>query len=112
MSGFASSDRRRIGIVPEDLFAGPGEIRELCRAVDWTATPLGPVAGWPEELKTAIRLCLDSVFPMAVWCGSDFILIYNCRYPEVLGSRHPGALGRPAREVWAEVWDQLRPEFE
>ena len=30
------------------------------RAFDWTATPLGPVAGWPQSLKTAVDLMLAS----------------------------------------------------
>ncbi len=28
----------------------------LMRAHDWSATPLGPVEGWPQSLKTAMRI--------------------------------------------------------
>jgi hypothetical protein len=42
------------------LFAGPGEMRALCRACDWAATPLGPVAGWSPALRAAVRLMLDA----------------------------------------------------
>ncbi len=37
-------------------------------------------------------------------------MIYNQGYADVLGvPTHPGALGRPAREVWPESWPQLGP---
>jgi PAS domain S-box-containing protein len=95
------------------LFAGPGEMRALARRVDWSATSLGPVAGWPQSLRAAVRLCLDSRFPMTVWAGPDLVVIYNDSYPNLLGAeRHPWALGRPAREVWATLWDLLGPRME
>ncbi|MBS1150632.1 MAG: sensor hybrid histidine kinase [Myxococcaceae bacterium] len=97
----------------DPLFAGPGEIRARCRAIDWSATALGPAADWPRSLRLAVRMCLGARFPMTVWAGPELVLIYNERYPAVLGSdRHPWALGRPAREVWPELWDRLGPELE
>ena len=96
------------------LFAGPGEMRARCRAIDWAATPLGPIATWPPALCAAIRLCLDSGFPMCVHAGPEQVLLYNDAYVGmgVLGTdKHPGALGRPAREVWAEVWDEIAPTY-
>ena len=98
--------------VDHALFAGPGEMRARCRIFDWGATPLGPVERWPEALCTTVRLCLDSRFPMCVFNGPELILVYNDRYAEVLGvAKHPWALGRPAREVWAEIWCQVEPEL-
>ena len=32
--------------------AGASEMARLIREHDWTATPLGPVEGWPEHLRT------------------------------------------------------------
>src|SRR5215831_7192266 len=93
----------------ELLFAGPGEMRARCRAFDWSATPLGSVESWAIALRSAVRLCLDSGFPTVVHAGPQQVLIYNDPYIRcVLGgfARHPWALGRPAREVWADVWDQ------
>ena len=40
------------------------------------------------------------------------MLVYNDAFVEALGRKHPAALGRPAREVWAEVWAQVAPDFE
>ena len=53
----------------EALFAGPGEMRALHRATDWSATPLGAVARWPAALRTAVRLMLDSPVATSLWCG-------------------------------------------
>ncbi len=97
----------------EQLFTGPGEIRALCRSIAWEQTSLGPVEQWPQGLRMAVQLCLDARFPMAVWAGPDLVLIYNQGYPPVLGrGRHPWALGRPAREVWSSIWDQIGTELE
>jgi PAS domain S-box-containing protein len=97
---------------PDPLFEGAGDIRARCRAIDWATTPLGPTRSWPQSIRLAVRMCLDARFPMSVWIGPELVLIYNDGYPPVLGAaRHPWALGRPAREVWAEVWAQLDPEL-
>jgi len=109
--------------VPEPRDAGgdnwlagvaPGtEMADRVRALDWAATPLGPIECWSTGLRTAVRLCLASDFAMLVVWGPDLIKIYNDRYREVLGrSKHPDALGRPARDVWPEIWDEIGPMFE
>ncbi len=92
---------------------GPERFQALCRSVNWSATQLGPVEGWPQSLRLAVRMCLDARIPMTIWAGPELVLIYNHGYPPVLGpARHPWALGRPAREVWAEIWDRLGPELD
>ena len=94
------------------LFTGPGEMRARCREIDWAATPLGPVATWAPALCAAVRLCLDSGFPMCVHAGPAQVLVYNDAYVGTFDAeRHPWAIGRPAREVWAEVWDAVAPAF-
>ena len=74
---------------------------------DWAATPLGVRASWPASLKLVVDVILASGFPMAVRWGPDLVTIYNDAYAPVLGERHPRALGRPAREVWPEIWHDL-----
>ena len=93
-------------------FTGPGDIPMLCRSIDWAATPLGPVEAWPKTLLAAVQMCLESPFPINLWCGEELVLIYNSAYSAVLGSKHPHSLGRPGPEVWSEIWDDIRPMFE
>jgi len=95
-----------------DVFAGAGEMAARCREIDWAATPLGPVEGWPDALRFAVRTCLESPFPINLWCGPELVLVYNDGYRHVLGPRHPAALGRPGPEVWAEIWPEIEPMFQ
>jgi hypothetical protein len=34
--------------------------------------------------------------------GEDLVMVYSDAYARILGDKHPGALGRPAGEVWPE----------
>jgi PAS domain S-box-containing protein len=44
----------------ESVFAGDSEMATRMRALDWSATPLGPVEQWPQALRTSIQIVLDS----------------------------------------------------
>ena len=96
-------------MVPDDLFAGGGELGELMRRRDWSASPLGPVEAWPRALRTAVRIMLTSRQPMFVWWGDQLINLYNDAYTAILGGKHPRALGQPASVVWREIWDDVGP---
>src|ERR1700749_4136053 len=85
----------------------------LIRGHDWRSSSLGPPAGWPQSLRTAVRLMLNTGHPMYIWWGPDLACLYNDAYARSIGpERHPGSLGRPAREVWAEIWDVIGPQIE
>jgi PAS domain S-box-containing protein len=86
-----------------------GEMAALVQAADWASTRLGARAGWSPSLKLAVDIIMASAFPMALRWGPDFVLIYNDAYRPILGEKHPWALGRPAREAWSEVWEQIGP---
>ena len=75
---------------------------------DWSGHPLGPPEQWPAELKTSLSIMLGSRFAMCVGWGPDLLLFYNDAYIPVLGVKEPAALGRPLREVWHELWDDVR----
>jgi len=88
---------------------GGGELGALIRARDWSATPLGPVQAWPQSLRTAVALMLQLRQPAYIAWGPDQVSLYNDGYIPICGDKHPRALGLPARELWAEIWDQLGP---
>src|SRR5499427_474931 len=94
------------------VLQGGGEMGERMRAIDWSATVLGPVAGWPLSLRTCVRIVLTSRQPMFVWWGNELINLYNDAYKTIVGGKHPQALGQPASVVWREIWDQVRPRAE
>jgi PAS domain S-box-containing protein len=95
--------------VNSDFLSGGGELGSMMRAKDWAATPLGPISGWPQALRTAVRIMLTSRQPMFVWWGDRLVNLYNDAYRSILGGKHPQALGQPADVVWREIWHQIGP---
>jgi PAS domain S-box-containing protein len=89
----------------------PGGMSERVRLFNWAATPLGPVEEWKNSLRSALNICLNSNFPIAIYWGAELLLIYNDAWSPIPGSKHPWALGRPAKEVWPEIWDSIEPQF-
>ncbi|MFC5497982.1 PAS domain-containing protein [Caenimonas terrae] len=98
--------------VPTPAFLdGGGEMGARIRAFDWASHPLGPPAGWPQALQMAIGLCLHSSFPTAVYWGDDLHLLYNDAWSAIPAEKHPWALGRPAAEVWPDIWHIVGDQF-
>ena len=88
-------------------------MRALCRALDWSQTPLGPLGRWPLSLRTTVATLLASRFPMLLFWGPQLIQLYNDAYRDVMGASegHPGALGAPAAEFWSKRWDLMGPQI-
>ena len=96
--------------IQTDFLSGAGEMGKRIREFDWDRTPLGGVQSWPQSLKTSVSLILGSRHPMWIGWGPEMTFLYNDAYVHVLGSaKHHRALGRPASEVWAEIWDVCGP---
>src|SRR6202158_3575641 len=96
-----------------DFLAGGGEMGALTRAYDWSASTLGKPETWPQSLRTALRILLNTNHPMFIWWGEGLIQFYNDAYRQTMGpERHPSALGQGGRECWAEIWDIIGPQIE
>ena len=84
---------------------GGGEVAKIVENTDWSKSPLGPIDNWPQSLKTALSICLSSKFPMGIWWGPEFVVFYNDAYIPIAGKlKHPMYIGRPAVEMWPEIW--------
>lgn len=94
------------------LFSGDGEMARRLRAFDWRNHPLGDPAGWPLELRAAVGIGMHSSVPTAIYLGRELRPVYNDAWSPVLAERHPDAIGRPAREIWADIWRVVGPQFE
>ena len=93
-----------------DFLAGGGEMGRIMRQHDWSSSQLGQPTEWPQALRTTVRLLLNTGHPMYIWWGPDLICLYNDAYSRSIGpDRHPASLGRPGREVWAEIWPIIGP---
>jgi signal transduction histidine kinase len=83
------------------------------RGHDWSQSSLGSPENWPQPLRTAVRLMLTTGHPVYIWWGRDSACLYNDAYRSSIGpERHPSSLGRPAHEVWEEIWEIVGPQIE
>jgi two-component system, OmpR family, sensor histidine kinase VicK len=84
---------------------GGGEMGELTRSFNWSASKLGEPGQWPAALKILISTILNSAFPQVIMWGDELVTFYNDPYRRSLGlhGKHP-AVGKPAKEVWADEW--------
>jgi hypothetical protein len=95
-----------------DPFARAGSLRPAYDAVDWAATPFGPVEGWTPALRNAVDLLLGTRFAITLLWGPEYALLYNEAYVEMIADKHPAALGARAADVFAEAWDIIGPMLE
>lgn len=91
------------------FLTGGGKMAELMQRHDWAKSPLGPPRNWSSTLRATVGLMLPAQAEIVLFWGPDFLALYNDAYAPTIGSKHPRALGRPARENWSELWDDLEP---
>src|SRR5580693_1125468 len=93
------------------FLAGGGEMGELTRSKDWANTNVGTPDKWPQSLRIALSIILNSKFPMFLWWGPELICFYNDAYRPSLGKngKHPSILGMPAEQAWSEIWHVIKP---
>ena len=108
MANDLSADSR-----PADpILMNGGEMGALMHAHDWSASPIGSPDTWPQALRSAVSIMLPSRHVMFVAWGPELAFLYNDAYRPVFGKKHPWALGRPFREIWSEVWNDVVPLVE
>jgi PAS domain S-box-containing protein len=101
-----------VPLFPPRTALGDAEASAMAGAIaahDWSRTALGPKAAWPASAATLVALILAAKQPMFLAWGPERLMIYNDAYAPLLGTKHPGALGRPFFEVWHEAAESLRP---
>jgi PAS domain S-box-containing protein len=94
-----------------DFLAGGGEMGARMRALDWTATPLGSPAAWPQSLKTIVRVMLDSRYAMWMLWGPEFTFFCNDAYLPTVGIKRDWVLGARSDKVWEEIWPEVSPRI-
>ena len=92
---------------------GGGEMGALMRSLEWSKTAVGAIPTWPQSLKTALSILLDSGYPMYIAWGPEFTQFYNDAYRPILGEKkHPAAMGQSTEYCFAEIWDFIGPMFQ
>lgn len=92
-----------------DFLEAGGQIGASLRDLDWSQSPLGHPSTWSASLRSVVGLLLHSKFPMFVAWGDELGFVYNSPYAEILGSKHPQALGGRLKDVWEEIWPDISP---
>ncbi len=99
--------------VPDDVhfhfLRGDGQAARHARSMDWSATDVGQPAGWPAPLRYAAELAFNSQLPMFAAWGPKLEVVYNDAFMELLGDKHPWAMGQPHLAVWADAREGLEP---
>ncbi len=72
---------------------GDDEMAGRIRSHDWSGSPFGPLAAWPQSLRTLVEMSLASPLPIALICGAEQLLLYNDACARLMGDSHPDALG-------------------
>src|SRR6478735_2135553 len=97
----------------DPLFRNGGELGRAMAERDWSRSAVGSPDTWPAALRNMVRIVLTSRFSMWAAWGPELTTFYNDAYwRDTLRAKHPWALGRSAREVWAEIWDDIGPRIE
>ncbi|MCW1958103.1 MAG: ATP-binding protein, partial [Mycobacterium sp.] len=98
---------------PSPFLRGGGEVGADLAKIDWASTPLGVPADWPQSLRTTVKTLLASRFSMWMAWGPELTFFCNAAYRrDTLGRKYPWALGRPARQVWEEIWPDVGPRID
>ena len=104
-----AADRSPGDISPGFGLPQGGEVGRLIRAKEaagaWARHPLGPLAAWPQCLRSALGIVLASPVPMTLLWGAEGWLLYNDGYAAIAGPRHPAMLGQAVRDAWPEAAD-------
>ncbi|MCJ2138150.1 PAS domain S-box protein [Methylobacterium sp. J-026] len=85
---------------------------DAIRSHDWSATPLGPVEGWPAALSVALEIMLNSAQSMYLVWGPDLTFLFNDAYRPILGASRGDALGHPLPAVQPDMWAVVRGSVE
>ncbi len=78
-----------------DVLRGGGDVGRDMLAVDWAATPLGPPEGWPQSLRTAVRIVLTLALLDVDGLGPGADVLLQRRVPRATRSA-PSTRGRSA----------------
>jgi PAS domain S-box-containing protein len=103
-----------MGITNKDHYflQGGEEMGKLIRSKDWSKTPLGDPASWPQSLCTILAVALNNPFGMYIAWGTEYTQLYNDSFRPILGlTKHPEALGISSKETFSEIWDTIGPMF-
>ena len=97
---------------PTEWLVGGGQMAATIKGMDWSATALGPMASWPQSLRTTVSLVEASSSPISLVWGPGHVQIYNDGYWPICGAKHPTAMGQDFRTCWASAFPVIGEAYE
>ena len=88
-----------------------GFVEAATYALDWSNSPLGPPASWPDSLRFALSFVFGSAGPKVLLWGPELITFFNDAYLALSGAEVEAALGQPFPERRATVWRVVEPYY-
>ncbi|KAG9247902.1 hypothetical protein BJ878DRAFT_123443 [Calycina marina] len=83
------------------------EFGQLLFCFDWDSTYLVPMHTWTQQLlETSKIMMTDPKMAMLFW-GPHHVILHNEATIPLLGDGHLGLLGKPFKELYANVWESM-----
>ncbi len=101
-----------IGTTPLPTAAPDSPAHRLVHEHDWSTSPLGPPDRWSTASRIALPLILQSPEPMYLVWGPERLFFFNDAYLPLMGDKVDGAMGCPFKDVWSDVWENVRHAIE
>ena len=71
--------------VDSNFLNSEGAMAPMIRARDWSDSALGQIDAWPDTLKSILGVGLNSRFPVCIYWGADYHLLYNDPWSAIPG---------------------------
>ncbi|RDW71727.1 hypothetical protein BP5796_07761 [Coleophoma crateriformis] len=84
---------------------------KLCRSIDWSQTPLGPLSSWSPQLRQMANLVMIDPGPCILFWGPQSTVIYNEHYILMAGQNHPRLMGSDPFSIFPDAWDHFATIF-
>lgn len=94
-----------------DFLINGGEMGDRIRSADWSLTALGSMERWPQSLKTALNICLNSPAPASVIWGEQHFQFYNDAYFSWIGYRESESFGSTLSIAFPELQRKVEEAF-
>lgn len=81
-----------------------GEMARRIAEFDWSETDLGAMDAWPQSLRHAVQIILDSPQMATLVVGDSRLFLYNDLAIPHYGDQHPAALGAPIHDTFGAAY--------
>jgi len=86
-----------------------GEAAQVIKAVNWSQTPVGDIALWPQSLSMVMPVMLHSHVPMFIVWEPACTLLHNNASQPLFNANADQTIGKDARNALAGNWPLIDP---